>query len=103
MSDERKDTFEPGIGEKWSQPIQAKIEYPMDCFKMVRCVPGCRFMDGYEEPSIIIRHEGDGQIYININPYEHVSHMKSITMPFKEFVEKMGEAFFGPNWKEAKY
>ena len=92
--------FEAAVGEQWSKPIQAKIEYPMDCFKMVRCVHRSTYMSSYEEPSILIRHEGNGEIYISVNPFEHQSTSKSITLPFQEFVEKIGEAFFGPDWKK---
>ena len=78
--------------ERWSRPIQASIEVPMDIFK-VRS-------EGYG-PNVQIRLEGD-KVAVFIEAYDHVSYLKSVTLDYAEFVAVVGQACFGCNWNKSR-
>jgi hypothetical protein len=76
----------------WSKPIQATIENPMDRFQV-------RIEDGVE---LQIRFEKDGNVSVYLSAFDHPSYFKTKTMPFLEFAEAIGQAFFGSDWRKSK-
>jgi len=99
--------IEAASREAWSKPQSVKIDVPLDCFCVGRIVcydrnswsRDCDSADE-DEPGIQIRLDSEGQVFLSIQAHEHVSYLKTKTVPFVEFVEAMGKTFFGEKWAE---
>ena len=81
----------PTTRDVWSKPIQATISVPLDTFKV-------EIEDGIE---LQIRLETNGDVSLFISAFNHPSYLKTTTMPFPDFAEAIGRAFFGPNWRKS--
>lgn len=76
----------------WSKPVRASITAPLDTFQV-------GVEDGVE---VHIRLEADGTISVFVRALDNPGYLKSKTMPFSEFAEIFGRAFFGPDWRKPR-
>ena len=75
----------------WSRPVQASIRVPLDTFKVEA---------DDRIPGVQIRLDGD-KVYVSVMGHDHVSCLKSKTIPYTEFAATFGKVFFGPDWRNS--
>lgn len=95
-------SLEPAERKAWSRPITAEVTYLADEFRVMEWRPRSGLTGGYFGPSVMVRLEDDGRVYVSVRAQDDAAHSSDVTLDWDDFVWTMGMAFFGEGWNEAK-
>jgi len=82
-------SLEPALQSAWSTPQQVEVEYAADLFAVTQHYAQSPYSDAFRGSTVTIRLENTGEVYIGVQPYDHPSILKSISLPWQEFVKGM--------------